>query len=120
MPSHKTQHTSESIKREISSIIRELNDPRVRNNFIDVVKIDISKDLSSCHVFISSLDGIERAKEAVEGLSSAVPYIKRGLSQRLELRSVPNIVFKATDSIEYSMNMIEKINSLNLAEDDKE
>lgn len=120
MPSHRVQHMGESIKREIPSIIRELNDPRVRNNFIDIVKTDISKDLSSCRIFVSSLNGINKAKVAVEGLNSAVPYIKRALSQRLELRTVPNVEFKATDSIEYSMNMIEKINSLNVTEDDKE
>ena len=120
MPSHKIQHMGESIKREISSIIRELNDPRVRDNFIDIVKTDISKDLSSCHIFISSLNGIASAKRAVAGLRSAIPYVKRELGQRLELRIVPSVEFKATDSIEYSMNMIEKINSLNAAKDDKE
>lgn len=120
MSSHRMQHMGESIKREITAITRDLSDPRVKNSFFDVVKTDISKDLSSCRVFISSIEGLDKAKTAVEGLNCAVPYIKRELGKRLELRSIPNIEFKATDSIEYSMNMIEKIDKLTSAEDGKQ
>jgi len=43
MPSYRKNHTSESIKREISAIIRELKDPRLEKGFISIAKIDVRK-----------------------------------------------------------------------------
>lgn len=119
MPSYRMCHTEESIKREISAIIRELNDPRVRDNLIDIVKINLSKDLSLCHVYVSSIKGMNTTNKAVEGLNSAVTYIRKQLGNRLEIRRVPDIKFKATDVIEYGMRMMERINNLS-PEGDKE
>lgn len=113
MPSHRMQHTCESIKRELTAIIRGLNDPRVRNNFIDLVKTDISKDMSVCSVYVSSIDGLLKAEEAVNGLNSAISHIKWELGKRLKLRFIPELRFIATNSIEYGMDMLKKINDLN-------
>lgn len=118
MPSHRAQHMCESIKRELTAITRELNDPRVRNNFSDLVKIDISKDMSMCNVYVSSIDGFLKAEETVKGLNSAVPHIKWELGKRLKLRFIPEVKFIATDSIEYGINMIKKINDLNYLNND--
>lgn len=118
MPSHRIQHIFEDIKRELPVIIRGLRDPRVQNNLIDIVKTDISKDMSICHIYVSSIGGLSKTKLAVRGLNSAVPYIKRRLSDSLDLRRIPDIRFIATDSIEYSMNMIKKIDDLNVKKDD--
>ncbi len=112
MPTHRMQHTFENIKREIVAIVRQLNDPRVSNNFIDLIKIDISRDMSLCSVYVSSIHGIEKTNEAVSGLKCAVPYIKKELGLRLRLRFIPNLRFIATDSVEYGVNMMEKINNL--------
>ena len=112
LPSHRKDHISENVKRELVSIIRGLNDPRVTENFIDIVKIEVSKDISVCEVYISSLDGITKANEAVEGLNSAVFYIKRELGKRIRLRFIPDLRFRPTNSIEYSMDMFGKINNL--------
>lgn len=112
MPGHRTQHNLENIKREISAIIRELKDPRVNESFISIVKIDMSEDSSSCRVYISSLDGIENAKEAVKGLDSAKGYIRKQIGSRLRLRYVPAIIFSPTDSIEYGINIMKTLNEL--------
>ena len=112
LPSHRKDHISENVKRELVSIIRGLNDPRVTENFIDIVKIEVSKDISICEVYISSLDGLTKANEAVEGLNSAIFYIKRELGKRIRLRFIPDLRFRPTNSIEYSMDMFGKINNL--------
>ena len=112
MSSHKGQHSIESIKREIYAIMRELKDPRVQNGFISIVKIDMSKDKSRCRVYVSAMEGLEVAKQAVEGLQSACGYIKREIGNRLRLRYVPSITFQATDSIEYAASISETLNKL--------
>lgn len=112
MPSYRKNHTSESIKREISAIIRELKDPRLEKGFISIAKIDVSKKNSSCKVFISALNGYEYAKKATEYLKAASGYIRNQLGERMRLRYVPTLIFIPTDAIEYGTHILEKINNL--------
>lgn len=107
------QHNSENIKREISAIIRELKDPRLKNGFISVAKIEVTEKNSSCRVFISALEGYEFAVEAAECLKSAAGYIRKKLGERVSLRYTPTLVFIPTDSMEYGANILKKINDLN-------
>lgn len=112
MASHKIDRNSEDIKRELTAILRELKDPRVQNSLISIVRVEVTNDLSYCKVYISSMDGIEDAKKALEGLKSAASYIRREIGIRLRLRHVPQLNFLATDSIEYSANISKMLNSL--------
>ena len=89
-----------------------MKDPRISEGFINIVKIDIPQDGSSCRVYISSLNGLEKAKEAVEGLNSAKGYIRKQIGGRLRLRYVPSLIFQATDSVEYGINIMKTLNSL--------
>ena len=111
MASHRMGHTTEDIKRELTAIFRELKDPRVQG-LISIVRVDVTSDLSYCTVFVSAMEGMERAKQAVTGLKSASGFIRHELGARLQLRHVPELTFKATDSIEYSANISRMLNDL--------
>lgn len=114
MQSRKIDRITEDIKRELTSILREMKDPRVHNSIISIVKVDVSSDLSTCKAYISSVDGLDKAKEAVKGLKSAAGYIRREVGSRLPLRYVPVMNFCATDSIEYSANISKILNEMDL------
>lgn len=101
MASHKLGRVTEDVKRELTAILRELKDPRVQG-LVSVVRVEITSDLSYGTIYISAMEGMDRAKEAVEGLRSATGFIRHELGGRLRLRKVPELTFKATDSIEYS------------------
>ena len=117
MPSHRMGRTTEDIRRELTAIFRELKDPRVQG-LISIVRVDVSSDLSYCTVYISAMEGIDHAKQAIVGLKSASGYIRRELGQRLRLRHVPEMHFKATDSIEYSANISRILNDLPASRED--
>lgn len=104
MPSHKIARITEDVHRELTAVFRELKDPRVQG-LISIVRVDVTNDLSYCTVYISAMEGLEQAKTAVEGLKSAGGYIRRELGLRLKLRHVPQLLFHATDSIEYGANI---------------
>ncbi len=53
-------------------------------------------------------------------LKSASGFIRRELGHRLHLRHVPELIFHATDSIEYSANISRILNSLDIKEDEEE
>ena len=120
MPSHKIERATEDIKRELTAIFRELKDPRINKAFLSIVRVEVTNDLSYCTVYVSAIEGIERAKEAVKGLKSASGYIRRELGHRLKLRHVPELIFNATDSIEYSANISRILNSLDITESEEE
>jgi ribosome-binding factor A len=100
---------SEDIKREIASIVRELKDPRVSGKMLTVVHVDVTHDLSYAKVYVSALEGIDTAKEAVKGLTGAAGLIRREITKRLKLRIAPEIKFIADDSVEHSFEIFKKL-----------
>lgn len=120
MSGHRIERTTEDIKRELTAIFRELKDPRVQNVFLSIVRVEVTNDLSYCTVQVSAIEGLEKAKEAVKGLKSAAGFIRRELGHRLKLRHVPELLFNATDSIEYSANISRILGSLDIPEDEDE
>ena len=120
MANHKIGRTTEDIKRELTAIFRELKDPRVTEVFLSIVRVEVTNDLSYCTVYVSSLEGLEKTKNACKGLDSASGFIRRELGHRLKLRHVPSLIFTATDSIEYSAEISRILNSLDIKEFDDE
>ena len=120
MANHKLGRTTEDIKRELTAILRELKDPRVTSVFLSVVRVEVTSDLSYCKVYVSALEGMEKAKSAVKGLVSASGYIRRELGQRLKLRHIPELIFIPSDSIEYSAEISKILNTLDIKEFDDE
>ena len=80
MASHRHDRLTEDIRRELTDIFRMLKDPRI-TGMLSIVKVDLSGDQSYCKVYISSLDGLEAANRAVEGLRSAAGFIRREIGR---------------------------------------
>lgn len=120
MANHKLGRTTEDIKRELTDILRHVKDPRVSDAFISIIRVEVTNDLSYCNVYISAMEGLEKAKLALKGLKSASGFIRRELGNRLKLRHVPELIFHATDSIEYSANISRILNSLDIKGDEEE
>ena len=118
MPGFKINRTAEDIHRELTDIMRSLKDPRVTSTMLSIVKVDLTNDFSVCKIYVSSMDGIDKAKTAVIGLKSASGFIRRELSLRLRLRHTPELRFIADDSIEYSADISKKLKSLDLDKDE--
>ncbi|MBQ1992118.1 MAG: 30S ribosome-binding factor RbfA [Clostridia bacterium] len=111
--------TTEDVRRELTAILREMKDPRVSDAMISVVRVEVTNDLSYCSVYISSMYGMEKSKEAAKALKNAAGYIRKELGSRLKLRHVPAPLFYATDSIEYSANINKLLLDLDIPEEDE-
>lgn len=112
MAGYRIGRLSEDMKRELSVVMRELKDPRV-HGMLSIVKLELSNDLSHCKVYISAVEGMETAKEAVEGLRSASGFIKKEICSRIKMRRCPDFHFVADDSIEHSAQLSKIIDDLN-------
>ncbi|MGN0537225.1 MAG: 30S ribosome-binding factor RbfA, partial [Acutalibacteraceae bacterium] len=120
MANHRMDRTSEDIRRELMAILREMKDPRLHNDLISIVRVDTASDLSYCKVYISSMGGMDSAKEAVKALKNAAGFVRHTLSTRLKIRYTPNLSFIATDSIEYSANISRMLMNLDLKDEEEE
>jgi len=120
VPSHHTDRISEDILRELTAILRTVKDPRVSEQLaggrLSVVRAEVARDLGSAKIYISSIDGLDAAKEAVKGLVSAAGYVRRQLGQALALRHTPELRFIADNSIAHSAEIAEKLNKLQIAD----
>ncbi len=120
MADFKVGRLSSDIQRIISMKLRDLKDPRINGSMLTVVKVDVSGDRSVARVYISSFEGIEKAKEAVKGLESAGGFLKREISNVLHIRKSPELRFIADDSTAYSAHIAKVIKDLDLKYDDQE
>ena len=111
MAGYRIDRVSEDIKREIAAIIRELKDPRIQG-MLTVVNVEVSSDASFAKVYVSAMEGIETAKLAVKGLTSATGYIRREIGKRLHLRKTPELKFIADDSIEKGMQITRMLSNI--------
>lgn len=119
MGGFKIDRASQDVKRELTDIMRSLKDPRVQS-FLTIVKVELSNDFSYCKVYVSSLDGIEDAKNAVKGLESASGFIKRELGMRLKMRKIPQLKFIPDDTASYGATISKMLKEIEIGEEDGE
>jgi len=112
MSGFKFGRASEDVKRELMEILREMKDPRVAG-VLSIVKIELTNDYSHCKVYVSSLDGMEAANEAVKVLKNASGFIRHELVTRLSMRKAPELHFIADDSIEHSADIQRILRQIN-------
>ena len=101
----KNTRINSEVQRELANIIRgEIKDPRI-HPMTSVVTAEVAPDLKTCKAYISVLGDQEAQKKTLEGLNSAVGYIRRQLARNLNLRNTPEIRFIMDQSIEYGVHM---------------
>ena len=87
-------------------LLREINDPRLKQIFITDVNID--RELAFADIYVSALEGAARSKEILDGLQSAAGFLRRELSARVEIRAFPKLRFH-WDPTPENADHIEKI-----------
>jgi len=118
MASNRIGRINEEIQKELSSLIRNLKDPRVQNTMISVTRVEATPDLRYAKVYVSFLEE-NRAADALKGLKSAGGYLRRELGNALKLRYTPELVWALDDSITYGAKMLKLINSLEVPADER-
>ena len=117
MASNRIGRINEEIQKELSSLIRNLKDPRVQDTMISITHVETTPDLRWAKVYVSFLQE-ERAKDAMAGLKSAGGYLRRELGSALNLRYTPELNWALDDSITYGAKMMKLINSLEVNRDE--
>ena len=115
MQTNKLQRINEDITRELSALLREVKDPRVRQGMLSVVAVETTPDLKFCKVFLSVL-GLEDEKRMQKGLQSAAGHLRRELGRALDLRNTPELIFKLDKSMEHGAHVSKILQELDISE----
>ena len=103
---------SEEVKKELSFVIRDLKDPRLKTNMVSVVNVSVTKDLRFAKAYISVLGDESAKKGAIDALKGAAGFIRKEIGHRIDLRYTPEFNFVLDDSIEYGSHISEVLKNL--------
>lgn len=102
----KTDRISSNIMKEISYILEtEVKDKNIK--FVTITDCKVTNDLSFAKVYYRILNDSYR-EETSKALKNASSFIRKQLSDRIDIRHIPEIIFVYDESIDYG-NKIEKI-----------
>lgn len=114
MSSYRILRVNENIKQVISLIImREIEDPRIKNNFVTITKVDTARDLKNAKVYFVCLNE-EKKEEVLEGLNKAKGVIFSLLKKELTIRYVPNLSFYYDKALIKTNKVLKEIRELNI------
>ena len=107
----KNTRINSEVQKELSLIIGELKDPRI-DPMATVTEVSVTPDLKYCTAYVSVLGDEEHGNETIDGLKSAMGYIRRELASRVNLRNTPELRFVLDRSLEYGIRMSKLIDEV--------
>ena len=104
---------SSLLKKEITLILQnDLENDLIRDHFVNISKIDLSGDLQHCKIYITSTAQDKIRKEIVDNLNTAKSSIRHNLGKRIDMRRVPEIIFKEDVVLDKGLSVLRLLNEL--------
>lgn len=105
--SRRLQRLNTQFQRELADLIRtELKDPRI-GAIVSITHVDISPDLENATVYTSVLGEAEEKRATMGALSSAAPFLRHHLLERMHIKKVPALRFALDESIEEAARILD-------------
>lgn len=117
MAKYRRDRINDEIRKEMTSILRKIKDPRVSDAFISITAADCTADLKYAKIYYSALRG--DAKEIAKGLKTATGFIRRELAHSLNLRITPELTFLPDSSISYGAHISSILNRLEISDEEE-
>ena len=112
MANYRRGRINDEMKKELSMVLREGKDPRLKDAFISITAVEVTGDLKFAKVYYSAMMGDK--KEIAKGLKSSAGYIRREIAQRLNLRMTPEFSFHEDHSIEHGAHISKLLNGIEI------
>jgi ribosome-binding factor A len=98
---HRNFRIADQIQRDLSTLVRELNDPRV--GVVTFHTVEVTVDYAHAKVFFSVLVGDPKACE--QALNEAAGFLRNGLFKRLHIHTVPTLHFVYDQTTERAVQL---------------
>lgn len=119
---YRLERVNELIKNELSLLIElELQDPRIKEAIISVVRVKATPDLKYAKVYVSVMGKNNKKEEIIGVLDKAKGYLRKSIAKVLNTKNTPELVFELDESLDYAMHIDEVLANLEIKdhEDDR-
>ena len=104
---------SSLLKKEITLILQnDLENDLIRDHFVNISKIDLSGDLQHCKIYITSTAQETVREEIVKSLNTDKSFIRHNLGKRIEMRRVPELIFKDDIVLDKGLSVLKILDEL--------
>ena len=107
---HRVQRVAELIRRELCTILER--NYTFGSSLVTVHDVELPTDLKQCFIYVGILGSGQTPEAIVRKLNSSRGQIQRELYKRVILKNSPVLTFRATDSVERGVHLLNIINSL--------
>ncbi len=119
--SRRTDRINGLLRQEISQMVaRELNDPRLFG-VVSITRVETTSDLRHARVFVSVLGKQEEKESVLQGINSAMGFMRKEMKARLSLKYIPELTFILDESMEEAEYIFKLMDRLSIdGESDEE
>ena len=103
---------NEAAKQVLAEALRGIKDPRVRDAFVTVTAVRVTRDMKFAKILFNCMDA--DVKEVKKGLYSAAGYLRSYLASHLDLRITPELSFEYDDSAQQGARIEEILKTLDI------
>ena len=98
MTSYRQRRVADTIREELAELLqREAHDPRLSG--VSITAVETSQDLRLARVYFSMLGDDAEVQQALRAFEKASGYLRRELASRVQLRYMPELIFRFDDSL---------------------
>ena len=113
MAKYRQGKINDAVMQAMSEAVREIKDHRVSSAMVTITAAEVTPDLKFAKIYFSSIMGDKN--DVKRGLVSATGFLRRTLSQKLNLRITPELTFCEDKSIEHGAHIAKLLNSIEFA-----
>ena len=113
MAKYRQGKINDAVMQAMSEAIREIKDPRVSSAMVTITAAEVTPDLKFAKIYFSAILGDK--SDVKKGLVSASGFLRRCLSQKLNLRITPELTFCEDKSIEHGAHIAKLLNNIEFA-----
>lgn len=117
--SRRMERVNQLIRDELSQLIRAYLKDSGPESMVTVTEVVTAADLGSAKVFISVLGSSKEKREVLDKLTGAAGFFRKELASRLFIRKVPELLFRADESIERGSRLLELLDQVAAEEEGK-
>lgn len=100
----RSQRIADRICQELAEMmVKDVSDPRLAG--VSVTDVTVDRELTVANVYVSAVEGSERAEEILAGCNHASGYLRSELAKRVELRLMPQLRFRWDPTPEHADHM---------------
>ena len=101
----RARRVAEQLQRELADLIRfEVKDPRV-GLMVTLTDVEVTQDMSHAKIFFTVMGDAAQITEIQRALQHAAGFLRSQLSQRMQLRTMPQLHFHYDESVERGMRL---------------